>query len=83
MKITFVQGDITEQDVDAIVNAANHATTTEPGCSSTLSIQASSVGRGAGSLVQYWYLGLVRRIDDAGDVARAGNDIGDRTAEQP
>ena len=24
MKITFVQGDITEQDVDAIVNAANH-----------------------------------------------------------
>src|SRR6476620_8012513 len=23
MKITFVQGDITEQDVDAIVNAAN------------------------------------------------------------
>jgi O-acetyl-ADP-ribose deacetylase (regulator of RNase III) len=25
MKITFVQGDITEQDVDAIVNAANHS----------------------------------------------------------
>src|SRR6187401_2302074 len=25
MKITFVQGDITDQDVDAIVNAANHA----------------------------------------------------------
>jgi len=24
MKITFVQGDITDQDVDAIVNAANH-----------------------------------------------------------
>jgi O-acetyl-ADP-ribose deacetylase len=24
MKITFVKGDITEQDVDAIVNAANH-----------------------------------------------------------
>jgi O-acetyl-ADP-ribose deacetylase (regulator of RNase III) len=24
MKITFVQGDITEQEVDAIVNAANH-----------------------------------------------------------
>ena len=24
MKITFVQGDITAQDVDAIVNAANH-----------------------------------------------------------
>jgi O-acetyl-ADP-ribose deacetylase len=24
MKITFAQGDITEQDVDAIVNAANH-----------------------------------------------------------
>jgi O-acetyl-ADP-ribose deacetylase (regulator of RNase III) len=24
MKLTFVQGDITEQDVDAIVNAANH-----------------------------------------------------------
>ena len=24
MKITFVHGDITEQDVDAIVNAANH-----------------------------------------------------------
>jgi O-acetyl-ADP-ribose deacetylase len=24
MKITFVQGDITEQDVEAIVNAANH-----------------------------------------------------------
>jgi hypothetical protein len=24
MKITCVQGDITEQDVDAIVNAANH-----------------------------------------------------------
>ena len=24
MKITFVRGDITEQDVDAIVNAANH-----------------------------------------------------------
>ena len=24
MQITFVQGDITEQDVDAIVNAANH-----------------------------------------------------------
>jgi len=24
MKITFVQGDITQQDVDAIVNAANH-----------------------------------------------------------
>jgi O-acetyl-ADP-ribose deacetylase len=24
MKITLVQGDITEQDVDAIVNAANH-----------------------------------------------------------
>ena len=24
MEITFVQGDITEQDVDAIVNAANH-----------------------------------------------------------
>jgi O-acetyl-ADP-ribose deacetylase len=24
MKITFIQGDITEQDVDAIVNAANH-----------------------------------------------------------
>jgi O-acetyl-ADP-ribose deacetylase len=24
MKITFLQGDITEQDVDAIVNAANH-----------------------------------------------------------
>ena len=25
MKISFVQGDITEQDVDAIVNAANHS----------------------------------------------------------
>jgi O-acetyl-ADP-ribose deacetylase len=25
MRITFVQGDITEQDVDAIVNAANHS----------------------------------------------------------
>jgi O-acetyl-ADP-ribose deacetylase (regulator of RNase III) len=25
MKITFVHGDITEQDVDAIVNAANHS----------------------------------------------------------
>ena len=25
MKITFVEGDITEQDVDAIVNAANHS----------------------------------------------------------
>lgn len=25
MKITFVQGDITDQDVDAIVNAANHS----------------------------------------------------------
>jgi O-acetyl-ADP-ribose deacetylase len=25
MKITFVQGDITEQEVDAIVNAANHS----------------------------------------------------------
>jgi O-acetyl-ADP-ribose deacetylase len=25
MKITFAQGDITEQDVDAIVNAANHS----------------------------------------------------------
>jgi O-acetyl-ADP-ribose deacetylase len=25
MKITFVRGDITEQDVDAIVNAANHS----------------------------------------------------------
>ena len=25
MKITFVQGDITQQDVDAIVNAANHS----------------------------------------------------------
>jgi O-acetyl-ADP-ribose deacetylase (regulator of RNase III) len=25
MKITFVQGDITEQDVDAIVNAANYS----------------------------------------------------------
>jgi O-acetyl-ADP-ribose deacetylase (regulator of RNase III) len=25
MKITFLQGDITEQDVDAIVNAANHS----------------------------------------------------------
>ncbi len=25
MKITFVQGDITAQDVDAIVNAANHS----------------------------------------------------------
>lgn len=25
MKITFVQGDITEQDIDAIVNAANHS----------------------------------------------------------
>src|SRR5215211_3760366 len=25
MKITCVQGDITEQDVDAIVNAANHS----------------------------------------------------------
>ena len=25
MKITLVQGDITEQDVDAIVNAANHS----------------------------------------------------------
>ena len=24
MEITFVQGDITEQDIDAIVNAANH-----------------------------------------------------------
>ena len=24
MKITFVLGDITDQDVDAIVNAANH-----------------------------------------------------------
>jgi O-acetyl-ADP-ribose deacetylase (regulator of RNase III) len=24
MRVTFVQGDITEQDVDAIVNAANH-----------------------------------------------------------
>ena len=24
MRITFLQGDITEQDVDAIVNAANH-----------------------------------------------------------
>ena len=25
LRITFVQGDITEQDVDAIVNAANHS----------------------------------------------------------
>jgi len=25
MKITFAQGDITEQEVDAIVNAANHS----------------------------------------------------------
>src|SRR6188472_140738 len=25
MKITFLQGDITNQDVDAIVNAANHS----------------------------------------------------------
>ena len=25
MKITFLQGDITDQDVDAIVNAANHS----------------------------------------------------------
>ncbi|HEX6759864.1 MAG TPA: O-acetyl-ADP-ribose deacetylase, partial [Propionibacteriaceae bacterium] len=25
MKITFAQGDITEQDIDAIVNAANHS----------------------------------------------------------
>ena len=25
VRVTFVQGDITEQDIDAIVNAANHS----------------------------------------------------------